>query len=103
MNPATGAILWKTNDPAFQFPYQGYSAVGAVSSANGVVYACTMNAAGTMFAMDAVTGQVKWSFDSGGSCNSGAAISDGVVYWGSGYRAFAPFSTGNNKLYAFGL
>jgi len=103
LNPSTGQILWHTNDPAFQHPYQGYSAIGAVSSANGVVYACTMNAAGTMLAMNAVTGQVLWTFDSGGSCNAGAAISGGVVYWGSGYRAFAPFSTGNNKLYAFGL
>ena len=103
LDPVTGAILWTTLDPAFAYPYQGYSAVGAVSSANGVVYACTMNAVGTMFAMDAATGQVLWSFDSGGSCNSGAAISKGVVYWGSGYRAFAPFSTGNNKLYAFSL
>ena len=102
LNPVTGAVLWSTPDPT-AYPYSGYSALGAVSSANGVVFACTLNAVGTMFAMDAATGEILWSFDSGGSCNAGAAISGGVVYWGSGYRAFAPFSTGNNKLYAFGL
>ena len=41
-------------------------------------------------------------FASGGSCLSGAAISNGTVYWGSGYSNFG-FGTPNNKLYAFGL
>ena len=100
LNPATGQVVWQLNDPAWAGPYSGYSAVGAVSSANGVVYACTMNALGTMFAIDAATGAVRWSFDSGGSCNAGAAISGGTVYWGSGYRVLG---TPNNKLYAFGL
>ena len=48
----------------------------------------------------AVTVQVLWDFPSGGSCNSGPAISQGVVYWGSGY---ARFGTPNNQFYAFGL
>ena len=30
------------------------------------------------------------------------AISNGTVYWGSGYSNFG-FGTFNNKLYAFGL
>jgi polyvinyl alcohol dehydrogenase (cytochrome) len=103
LDPATGAILWQTADPSWAGPYTGYSAQGMVSSANGVVYACTLNYAGTMYAMDAATGQVRWSFDSGGSCLGGAAISKGTVFWGSGYRVFAPFTRGNNKLYAFTL
>jgi polyvinyl alcohol dehydrogenase (cytochrome) len=37
---------------------------------------------------------------SGGSCLSGAAISEGRLFWGSGYSLFG---TPNNKLYAFGL
>ena len=48
------------------------------------------------------TGQVLWSFPSGGSCLSGAAISNGMVFWGSGYSNFGN-GTPNNKLYAFGL
>ena len=46
--------------------------------------------------------RTAWSFQSGGGCLSGAAISQGEVYWGSGYSNFG-FSTPNNKLYAFGL
>jgi polyvinyl alcohol dehydrogenase (cytochrome) len=43
-----------------------------------------------------------WSYPSGGSCLSGAAISRGMVYWGSGYSNLG-FGTPNNRLYAFGL
>lgn len=94
LDPATGKILWQTPDPL------GAIDPGAVSSANGVVYACSMDPQGHMYALDGSTGAIKWSFASGGSCNAGAAISNGVVYWGSGYRAFG---TANNKFFAFGL
>ncbi len=72
--------------------------------ANGVVYACSLDSDGHMYAMDAATGAVLWSFASGGSCNAGAAVVNGTVYWGSGYAAlagFIPGTTGNNKLFAF--
>lgn len=36
------------------------------------------------------------------SCLSGAAISNGSIYWGSGYSNLG-FGTPNNKLYAFSL
>jgi polyvinyl alcohol dehydrogenase (cytochrome) len=55
-----------------------------------------------MYALDAATGTVLWRFASGGSCLSGAAISNGTLYWGSGYSNFRA-GTPNNKLCAFGL
>ena len=58
--------------------------------------------AGHMYALDGATGEILWSFASGGSCLSGAAISNGTLFWGSGYSNFG-FGTPNNKLYAFGL
>ena len=94
LDPATGQILWQTADPINAID------PGAVSVANGVVYACSMDSQGHMYALDAASGNILWNFTSGGSCNSGAAISSGVVYWGSGYSRFG---TGNNKFYAFGL
>ena len=56
-----------------------------------------------MYAMDAATGDALWGFASGGSCNAGAAVVNGTVYWGSGYASLGGFlgSTGNNQLYAF--
>ncbi len=94
LDPASGKILWQTANPT------GAQAPGAVSVANGVVYGCSADATGHMFALDAGSGNIQWSFASGGACAAGAAISNGVVYWGSGY---SQFFTGNNQFFAFSL
>lgn len=96
LDAVTGAVLWETR-PTF-----GGSTSGPVTAANGVVFGCSLDAQGHMYALDAATGAVLWSFASGGSCLSGAAISNGMIFWGSGYSNFG-FGTPNNKLYAFGL
>ena len=96
LDPLTGEIIWQTANPT---PFA--QAGGAVSSANGVVYACSQDDVGYMYAMDADTGEILWSFASGGACNAGAAVVNGMVYWGSGYDSFG--GTGNDKFYAFGL
>ncbi len=89
-----GDVLWTTKDP------QGSRSEAAVSGANGVVFGCNLAAgAGTMYALNASTGAVLWSFPSGGPCNAGASIADGMVYWGSGTFNGA----GPKKLFAFGL
>ncbi len=88
----TGKILWQTADPT-----PGSQDFGAVSVANGVVYAGSQGASGYMYALDAQTGAILWKYASGGSAIDGPAIVNGVVYWGSGYR----IGTHNNKLYAF--
>ena len=100
LDAATGEILWQTPDPI-----PGNVNQGPVTVANGVVYACSLDVDGHMYAMDAASGEVLWSFTSGGSCNAGAAVVNGTVYWGSGYASLADFlgSTGNNQLYAFEL
>jgi len=94
LDAATGKIVWQTPDPAGAQTQDS----GAVTAANGVVYGCSADPQGHMYALHATTGAVLWSFTSGGACIAGAAISNGTVYWGSGYRQFF---TGNNKLYAF--
>jgi len=89
----TGKLIWQTPDPT-----SGAIDSGAVSVANGVVYAGSQS--GYMYALDAATGHVLWSFASGGTVIDGPAIVAGVVYWGSGY---SNPGTSNNKLYAFSL
>jgi polyvinyl alcohol dehydrogenase (cytochrome) len=96
LDAVTGQVLWQTRPP------EGGSTSGPVTTANGLVFGCSLDPQGHMYALDAATGAVLWSFASGGSCLSGAAISDGTLYWGSGYSNFG-FGTPNNKLYAFGL
>jgi polyvinyl alcohol dehydrogenase (cytochrome) len=87
--------LWQTADPT-----PGTLDLGSVSVANGVMYAGSD--AGQMYALDASTGTILWSFASGGAVIDGPSIVDGVLYWGSGYRNIPP-GIGNNKVYAFTL
>lgn len=89
----SGRLLWQTPDPTV-----GAIDPGPVSVANGVMYAGSQS--GSMYALDAATGKILWSFSSGGTVLGGPSIVDGVLYWGSGY---ANSGTGNNKLYAFSL
>lgn len=96
LDAATGAILWQST------PHFGGSSSGPVTTANGVVFGCSLDPAGYMYALDASSGVTLWSYPSGGSCLSGAAISNGNVFWGSGYSNFG-FGSQNNKLYAFGV
>jgi polyvinyl alcohol dehydrogenase (cytochrome) len=96
LDASSGAIVWQVT------PSSGGSTSGPVTTANGVVYGCSLDPLGHMYALDAATGAELWKFASGGSCLSGAAISDGMLFWGSGYSNLG-FGTPNNKLYAFGL
>ena len=100
LDAATGGIIWQTAAP--ESPE--YITDGFVSSANGVVYAGSSG--GNFYAMNAKTGQIEWTFPSGGAVWSGAAIVDGTVYWGSGYDTKArklPYDGNNNKFFAFSL
>ena len=96
LDAATGQLLWQTAPP------HGGGTSGPATTANGVMFGCSLDPLGHMYALNGATGAVLWQFPSGGSCLSGAAISNGTVYWGSGYSNFG-FGTPNNKLYAFEL
>ena len=94
LDVATGKILWQTADPT-----PGAIDRGSLSVANGVMYAGSN--AGQMYALEASTGNILWSFESGGTVLDGPSIVNGTVFWGSGYREIQ--GTGNNKVFAFGL
>ena len=93
MDAKKGDLLWTRADPL------GGRSEAAVSSANGVIFGCSKAPPGTMYAMNAATGAVLWSYNSGGFCNAGASVADGMVYWGSGTFQ----GTGVKKVFAFGL
>ncbi len=94
LDVATGKILWQTADPT-----PGAIDRGSVSVANGVMYAGSN--AGQMYALEASTGNILWSFQSGGTVLDAPSIVDGTLYWGSGYQEIQ--GTGNNKVFAFSL
>ena len=87
----TGRIIWQTGDPT-----PGAVDSGAVSVANGVMFAGSSS--GAMYALKASTGAVLFSFPSGGTVIDAPSIVNGTVFWGSGYRRSG---VGNNKVYAF--
>ena len=99
IDAVTGQLLWQTVPTFGGVPFGGASS-GPVTTANGVVFGCALDAQGHMYALNGATGAILWTFASGGSCLSGAAISEGRLFWGSGYSTFG---TPNNKLYSFGL
>jgi len=111
LDPCTGEILWQTPDPNVFPPEYGIGAGGMVMApvtvANGVVYGGSMAPlpdSPNMFALDAATGDILWDFASGGSVIGGAAVSDGQVFWGSGYTGGAlNLGSPNGKLYSFEL
>jgi polyvinyl alcohol dehydrogenase (cytochrome) len=112
LDPATGKFLWQTSVPGncssvIPNVTPGCMGLGPASVANGVVFAASMDlnpAAPTMFALDAATGKILWSFVAGSSVIAGPAIAGNSIYWGSGYGHFGPtLGTPNNKLFAFSI
>jgi polyvinyl alcohol dehydrogenase (cytochrome) len=95
VNAESGSILWQVPDPT-----QGTIEPGAVSVANGVVYAGSYDATGHVYALNSATGQILWSYATGGSVVDGPSIVAGNVIWGSGYNRIPP-GTANNKVYDF--
>jgi polyvinyl alcohol dehydrogenase (cytochrome) len=112
LDPATGKILWQTATPGSCITFgvgtpQGCMALGPASAIGGVVFVGSMDtnpANPTMFALNAATGNVLWSYVAGSSVNAGPATDGAIVFWGSGYSHFGPLlGTGNNKLFAFSV
>jgi polyvinyl alcohol dehydrogenase (cytochrome) len=96
LQPSTGEIVWQTADP------QGAADLGALTVANGVLYAGSMAHTGDqMYALDTSSGDILWKFPAGGSVVAGPAIVDGTAYWGSGYARTG--GVGNNQFYAFSV
>jgi polyvinyl alcohol dehydrogenase (cytochrome) len=103
LDPATGTILWQIANPTMTAPIAGASVNGPVTVVNGVVFVGSMDDAGTMLALEASTGKVLWTFQSGGSVYGAPAIVDGVLYWGSGYPKRLLFGTEGKALYALAI
>jgi polyvinyl alcohol dehydrogenase (cytochrome) len=106
LGASAGNINWQVPDPGTSTIYAGLPALATapVTVANGVVYVASMS--GCVYALNASSGAILWSYNTGASVNGGAAVVNGSVYWGSGYGHFPkspPQGTSNNKLFAFWL
>jgi polyvinyl alcohol dehydrogenase (cytochrome) len=94
LDAVTGEVVWQIPEP------HGGLAQGAVSVANGVLYAGSLD--GYMYAIDAASGAVLWETRGEGSSNAGPAIVAGTVFWGNGYER-AGIGTASRTFYAFAL
>jgi polyvinyl alcohol dehydrogenase (cytochrome) len=111
LDPKTGKILWQTADPQVETLPGATTPVGVwdlapVTVANGVLYAGSMAKLASqtqMFALDAATGEILWSYQAGSSVNAAPAVVHGSVYWGSGYSRSGVEGSGNNQFYAFSI
>ncbi|KAL8172359.1 hypothetical protein V2J09_024163, partial [Rumex salicifolius] len=99
MNASTGKVLWSTPDP------NNSTASGPITVANGVVFAGSTNGEGPVYAMDAESGFILWSYKTGATVFGGASVSQGCVYIGNGYKVsygfLTPSYTTGKTLHAF--
>jgi polyvinyl alcohol dehydrogenase (cytochrome) len=104
LDPATGKIVWQVADPNGSFD------LGPLAVAKGVVYAPSMAGSSstlpTMFALNASTGDILWSYAAGSSVIGGATVAEGDVFWGVGISpslVTVPGFTRGNTFHAFSL
>jgi polyvinyl alcohol dehydrogenase (cytochrome) len=74
--------------------------LGAVTYANGIMYASTYDDQGDLYALDANTGDILWSYKTGAGNICGPAVSNGTVYWGIGYSRLPGGVAGDKGLMA---
>lgn len=79
MDANTGNILWTTADPSNE------TARGPVTIVNGVLFAGSVAPNGPLYGMDARTGAIIWTFNTGATVYGGASASYGCIYIGHGY------------------
>ncbi|KAL0332048.1 UNVERIFIED_CONTAM: Polyvinylalcohol dehydrogenase [Sesamum calycinum] len=95
MDPGTGRILWST-----AVPYN--ATTNPVSIANGVLFGGSTYRTGPVYAINAASGEILWSYETGASVYGGLSASKGCVYVGHGFRVM-PALTAGNSLFAFCL
>lgn len=99
LDACSGEILWSTANPSNEI------APAPVSVANGIIFAGSVAPEGPVYAMDAETGKILWSYNSGATVYGGISISYGCIYHGNGYKLglvapLHPTWTGGTDLYA---
>ncbi len=98
INLRTGHLIWQL--PAYgndlDNPTVGSAAPSAITFSNQVAFASSSS--GYMAAFDALTGNILWTYNTGGNLESAPAIYNDTLYWGAGFR-----TPKGGKLYAFSI
>jgi outer membrane protein assembly factor BamB len=72
----SGQILWSTANPSNE------AAQGPVTIVNDVLFAGSVAPNGPIYAMDAKTGNILWSYNTGATVYGGVSASYGCIYLG---------------------
>lgn len=96
----TGQILWSTANPSDEI------ASGPVTIVNGILFAGSVAPNGPLYAMDARTGKIVWTYNTGATIYGGASASYSCIFLGNGYsigfaKQFHPTWTSGNSVFAF--
>ncbi|XP_059658501.1 uncharacterized protein LOC132304799 [Cornus florida] len=95
----SGNIVWTTANPSNE------TSQAPVTLARGILFAGSVASNGPIYAMDANTGAILWSYNTGATIYGGASVSYGCIYIGSGYSVslakFHPNWTPGTSLFAF--
>lgn len=73
---STGIIQWSTANPS------NATSSGPVTVANGVLFAGSTYGTGPIYAMDAKSGKILWSYETGATVYGGMSVSKGCIYVG---------------------
>ena len=80
-NSAVWALNAKTGEPVWSYHFAGCCFYSSPAVANGIVYIGFSDH--NLYALDAETGKLLWTYATGGRVDSSPAVADGVVYVGS--------------------
>ncbi|OMO79232.1 Quinonprotein alcohol dehydrogenase-like-superfamily [Corchorus capsularis] len=80
MDAGSGEILWSTADPS------NATATGPVTIANGVLFAGSTYNQGPIYGIDAKSGKILWSYNTGATVYGGMSVSNGCIFVGNGYK-----------------
>ncbi|KAK1563208.1 hypothetical protein Q3G72_024064 [Acer saccharum] len=89
MDAKNGNLLWSTANPS------NATAPGPVTVANGVLFAGSSYRQGPVYALNAKTGKIMWSYDTGATIYGGGSVSNGCIYMGTGYKVTVGFVNPN--------
>ena len=91
LNSSNGNLLWKTS--LGNAPADGCDA----AVANGMVYLGSGDS-GVFYAIDAVSGKVRWTYTTTVPVYAASAVANGVVYFGSGDQNFYALNASTGRL-----
>ena len=79
MDANSGKILWSTANPS------NSTSAGPITVSNDVLFAGSTHPKGPIYAMNAKTGEILWTYETEATVYGGMSVSNRCIYVGNGY------------------